>query len=213
MENKGMRIGLDFDNTIVCYDQAIKILAEEMFSLPRELPRTKIGLRNFLREAGREPEWTAFQGALYGPGMQYAQPFDGAIETMQQLAKMGHELMIISHRSRRPYAGPPYDLHSAAMGWIDARLRPSGLFIPNGSKYSDNATVNFLETLQAKVSRVAELTCHVFMDDLPDVLNEPGFPDGTVGVLFAPDGKTNHGLLHHCISAWSELPKLLTRLT
>jgi len=80
-----MRIGLDLDNTIVCYCQAIALLAEEMFELPGEVPRSKLGLRDHLRAAGREPEWTAFQGELYGPGMRYAQPFEGAIATMQQL--------------------------------------------------------------------------------------------------------------------------------
>ena len=80
-----IKLGLDFDNTIVCYDAAIEVLAEEMFDLPPEVPRTKLGLRNYLRAEGREPEWTVFQGELYGPGMRHAQPFEGAIETMLQL--------------------------------------------------------------------------------------------------------------------------------
>ena len=44
-----MRIGLDFDNTIVCYDQAIKQLADELLELPEDDPRTKLGLRDHLR--------------------------------------------------------------------------------------------------------------------------------------------------------------------
>jgi hypothetical protein len=213
MASKPIGIGLDFDNTIVCYDDAIKILAEEMLTLPRELPRTKLCLRNFLRDAGREPEWTEFQGALYGPGMQYAKPFDGAIDTMQALAQQGHQLTIVSHRSRRPYAGPAYDLHSTAMGWVEVHLRSAGLFTCDGSDGLKDSGVNFLETVQAKVSRVAELTCKVFVDDLPDVLNDPGFPDCTIGVLFAPGGQKDDGLSHHRISAWSELPALLAGLT
>ena len=47
-----MLIGLDFDNTIVCYNEAIALLAEELFELLAEVPRTKLGLRNYLRGAG-----------------------------------------------------------------------------------------------------------------------------------------------------------------
>jgi phosphoglycolate phosphatase-like HAD superfamily hydrolase len=123
-----MRIGLDFDNTIVCYDNAIARLADELFHLPEEVPRTKLGLRDHLRSEGRESEWTAFQGELYGPGMRYAQPFEGAITTMQELTADGHNLTIVSHRSRFPYAGRRYDLHQAAQEWIATRLEIAVMF-------------------------------------------------------------------------------------
>ena len=123
-----MRIGLDFDNTIVCYDNAIKLLSEQLFELPDDVSRTKIGLRDYLRREGRESEWTAFQGQLYGPGMIYAEPFADAISTMHQLEDQGHELFIVSHRSKWPYAGRRYDLHGAAQNWISEHLRSSGLF-------------------------------------------------------------------------------------
>lgn len=100
-----MLIGLDLDNTIVCYDRAIRLLADKLHQLPSSVPRTKLGLRDFLRTLGREEDWTAFQGELYGPGMKYAQPFNGAISAMQMLKSQGHDLAIVSHRSRRPYAG------------------------------------------------------------------------------------------------------------
>jgi len=74
-----MRIGLDFDNTIVCYDQAIEVLADQIFELPVDVPRTKLGLRDHLHSEDREPDWTSFQGVLYGPGMRHAKPFIGAI--------------------------------------------------------------------------------------------------------------------------------------
>jgi len=198
-----MRIGLDFDNTIVCYDRAIAQLAEELFELPEEVPRTKRGLRDYLRAKGREPEWTAFQGELYGPGMRYAQPFEGAITTIKQLEAEGHELVIISHRSRRPYAGPPHDLHAAARGWIVERLQSNGLF--NG----DGSVANFLETREEKVACISELGCLAFLDDLPEVLKAPGFPEQTLRILFDPSG-AREALPECClITAWSELIEVL----
>ena len=203
-----MLIGLDFDNTIVCYDQAIALLAEELFELPADVPRTKLGLRNYLRDAARGPEWTAFQGELYGPGMRYAKPFDGAIATMQQLLAEGRDLVIISHRSLRPYAGEPHDLHAAARGWVADRLQSIGLF----GEESDNSKVHFLETRDQKVEMITHLGCQAFLDDLPEVLNAPGFPAAAAGILFDPSGGSATPECHHRISAWPELGEMLATL-
>jgi hypothetical protein len=201
-----IKLGLDFDNTIVCYDTAIALLAERLLELPAEVPRTKLGLRDFLRGSDREHEWTAFQGELYGPGMRYAQPFRGAIETMRQLVAAGHKLVIVSHRSRRPYAGEPHDLHAAARFWVAEWLQSAGLFA------EDKGSVNFLETRQEKVARIAELGCQAFLDDLPDVLGAPGFPDDTTGILFDPSASSPATEGKRCISAWPELRAVLNEL-
>lgn len=199
-----MRIGLDFDNTIVCYDQAIALLAEELFKLPPDVPRTKLGLRDYLRVAGREPEWTAFQGELYGPGMRYAQPFEGAIATMQLLVAEGHELFIISHRSRRPYAGLPHDLHAAARVWVAYHLQSAGLFGGLGNE----ACVLFLETRDQKVEMISHRCCEAFLDDLPEVLSAPDFPAAAKAILFDPGAaatavdQSNTAV----ITAWAQLP-------
>ena len=198
-----IKLGLDFDNTIVCYDAAIPVLAEELFDLPVEVPRTKLGLRDYLRETNRESEWTAFQGELYGPGMQHAVPFEGAIEIMLQLVQAGHELVIVSHRSRRPYAGVPHDLHYAARSWVAERLQTAGLFAET------DGSVNFLETRKEKVALIAELGCQAFLDDLPEVLGAPDFPTSVMGILFDPTGNipAEEGL--HRISSWPELRVVL----
>ena len=192
-----MRIGLDFDNTIVCYDKAIALLAEELFDLPEDVTRTKLGLRDYLREADRESEWTAFQGQLYGPGMRYAEPFEGAVATMQKLREAGHELVIVSHRSRWPYAGPRYDLHKAARLWIQGRLQTSGLFT------DDKAY--FLETKEKKLSMISELDCQVFLDDLPEVIGSSQFPTSTIGILFKPNSKETEILSKSTINRWRDL--------
>lgn len=204
-----MRIGLDFDNTIVCYDQAIALLAEELFELPEEVPRTKLGLRDHLRAVGREPEWTAFQGELYGPGMRHAQPFEGAIATMQQLVAAGHELVIISHRSRHPYAGPRHDLHAAARTWVADWLHTVGLF----DEQSNQACVYFMETRDQKLAMINKLGCDVFLDDLYEVLTAPSFPVNTRGIQFLPavTGSSENGEVEDVIENWAQLPSRLRR--
>lgn len=197
-----MRIGLDFDNTIACYDAAIATLSEQIFVLPNSVPRTKLGVRDHLRAQNREAEWTAFQGELYGPGMRYAKAYEGAIETMLQLSTLGHEMFIVSHRSKRPYAGPPYDLHASARDWLKKVVQSHGLF--------SNDQIFFMESRDEKVRMIKDLDCEVFLDDLPEVLGSDEFPIMTRGILFSPDGLIEKTPTQFTtISQWKNLPTLL----
>lgn len=206
-----MLLGFDFDNTIVCYDKAFAFLAQEIIRLPSEVPLTKNGLRDFLRAEGREQDWTAFQGELYGPGLRHALPFEGAIVTMQQLIAAGHELVIISHRSRKPYAGQPYDLHLAALNWVAAHLQNIGLFCDRG----DHSSVHFLETRDQKLAKVCELNCYAFLDDLPEVLTATNFPLDTYAILFNPSQQhqISKQFNNTTISAWCQLQPLIDALS
>jgi hypothetical protein len=199
-----MIIGLDFDNTIVCYDQAIARLADELLSLPEAVPRTKLGVRDHLRGDGREDEWTAFQGALYGPGMQHAQPFAGCLDTLKGLTAKGHTFCIVSHRSARPYAGPAYDLHDYARQWVARHLLEAGLIRADA--------VFFHETREEKVAQIARLDCALFLDDLPEVFAEPGFSHATQPILFDPDERAKPDGHYWVTHDWRNLPSLVDRL-
>lgn len=205
-QQTNIKLGLDFDNTIVCYDDAITVLANKILDLPPEVSRTKLGLRDYLRKNNRESEWTAFQGELYGPGMKHARAFEGAIEAMLELSNKGYELVIVSHRSRRPYAGKPHDLHSAALSWIAEHLQSKGLFV------DENASVNFLETFQEKLERIGKLGCQIFLDDLPQVLEASGFPVIAKGILFDPSGTESLSDAQYRISSWTELNEIVVNL-
>jgi len=196
-------IGLDFDNTIVCYDKAIARLAAELFDLPPDLPRTKLALRDFLRQTNRELDWTAFQGTLYGPGMAYTEPFKEALETIQALKDMGHSLCIVSHRSRQPYSGPLYDLHAAARTWVEERLANSGLI--------ENRLAYFHESREQKIVAIRNLGCEAFLDDLPEVLDDKHFPTDCQGVLFDPL-ESYPKSKHKRVARWGEFPALLRKL-
>jgi hypothetical protein len=175
-----MRIGLDLDNTLACYDATFAALAACEPDLPAGLQHTKLGLRDHLRRTGREPRWTELQGDAYGPGMRLARPFPGALEFIGNARAAGHCVIIISQRSPRPFAGKPHDLHASARQWIAEHLRDA-----NGALF-DAAGV-FLECdRDAKIARIRACVCDVFVDDLPEVLEHPRFPTTTLRVLFAP---------------------------
>ena len=60
-------IGVDFDNTIVCYDGVFHRAAVERGLIPPELPVSKGQVRDHLRRLGQEHAWTELQGEVYVP--------------------------------------------------------------------------------------------------------------------------------------------------
>lgn len=197
-----MIIGLDLDNTIVCYDAAIERLASDMESLPPEVPKTKLGVRDYLRAQGREAEWTEFQGKLYGPGMVHAEPFPAALASIAAFQNAGHSTVIISHRTRHPYLGPQYDLHESARQWIGNKLLISGklLFAPQ--------EIHLNESRDEKIALVDSLGCDVFLDDLKEVLTDEAFPPDTKKLWFSPNSDdesvdTSDGIV--LIKHWTDL--------
>ena len=192
-----MRVGVDFDNTIVCYDEAIAVLAEKMFDLPTEVSRTKLGIRDYLRCTGQEEAWTRFQGELYGPGMAYASPFPEVVSTLRDLEQAGHQFVVISHRTRFPYLGERYDLHQFANDWLQAHL----------SRVL--SSVAFHETKSDKISDIGRVGCDFFLDDLPEILSDSQFPQSTRGILFSPTGE--RGVWPGAsIASWVELKSVVS---
>jgi hypothetical protein len=189
-----MRIGFDFDNTIVCYDQAIKILTDKL-NLPEELTRNKLSIREYLRNQNRENDWTKFQGTLYGPGMAYAMPHAFFIEVANYLKLHHHELFIISHRTKYAYAGEKHDLHHFAREWLELKI--------NSNQLINTKNILFLETLENKIMKIKENKIDLFIDDLPEVINHKNFPTKTKSILFDPDN--NKLKIVNRITNWKQL--------
>ena len=176
-----MIIGVDFDNTIVCYDALFHRVAVERGLVPASIAATKNSVRDFLRAAGREPEWTALQGHVYGPRMAEADPFPGVRDFFRACREQGIAVCIVSHKTRHPFIGEPYDLHAAAQDW----LKRQGFLSPDGAGLRPEQ-IFFELTKLAKLARIATCECTHFIDDLPEILNDPTFPANTARLLFAP---------------------------
>lgn len=195
-----MIIGLDFDNTIVCYDKAIAILADQMLSLPAGVPRTKNSIRDYFRRLNKEDTWTRFQGELYGPGMDFAEAYPGFFLAAEELRSIGFKILVISHRTRFPYLGQKYDLHLSAKAWLQRNLH----------SLIGDADVIFNEQRVEKINCIKHHGCDVFVDDLSEILLDAKFPSATRGILFSPnfDSCNWHG---EKISEWLQLPRLLKK--
>ena len=195
-------IGLDFDNTIVCYDGVFQKVAIVNNLVPAKFATSKNQIRDYLRKIDQEDRWTELQGYIYGMCMMEAKPFPGVSDFFQYLKKSRYEVYIISHRTRYPFLGPKYDLHQAAKDWLaHQRLKDYQPSILSPDRI-------FFELTKAdKVKRIFELGCTHYVDDLPEILEM--LPDNVIKILFSPDHKPQIPNDWRMIQSWFELPFLL----
>lgn len=194
-----MRLGLDFDNTIVGYDALFHKVAVEQGAVPPETPPTKLAVRDHLRRTGREEIWTEMQGYVYGARMDEAAAYPGVIDFLRWSRDEGITVCIISHKTLHPFLGPKYDLHAAARRWVEARLvDAAGPLVPP-------ERVFFELTKESKLARIASEGCTAFIDDLPEILLAPSFPRSARPILFDVDRShpDTAGLERMC--SWAEI--------
>ena len=152
------------------------------------------------------PDHSTFQDRDFRFLQDRAALFDGALEALTQLAGSGWEIVIVSHKTKTPFLGPPYDLHAAAHGFLHA----SELLKPRGPV----SKAWFETTKEEKIQRIALERCDAFLDDLPEILLMPEFPTPTRKLLFAPnqEAKTLCSATSPAIAqvhSWTELPAVL----
>ena len=192
-----MRIGLDFDNTLVRYDDLFHQAARETGLIPDSVPNQKTAIRDWLREAGREDAWTRLQGEIYGLRIAQAPTFEGVLEFVHACKESDCRTIIVSHKTRHPVLGPSFDLHQAARTWLESR----GFFDAG----VDPADVYFESTQAEKIDRITSLTLSLFVDDLPEFLLEPSFPSGPKRILFDPSMRHPENSAYCRISNWKDI--------
>ena len=197
-----VRIGLDFDNTIVGYDRLFYKVALEQGVIPANTPVNKVAVRDYLRSIDKEAIWTEMQGYVYGARMKEAEAYPGLLVGLAAFLEDGHDLFIVSHKTKHPFIGEKYDLHAAASGWIAENLqRPGHVLVSDDHVF-------FELTKAEKIARIAALKCNLFIDDLPEILMADAFPITTLRLLFDPEN--HHGLSVpqsiKRVRGWEEIP-------
>jgi len=199
-----MLIGLDFDNTIVCYDHLFHRVAVERDLIPATTPATKHAVRECLRTSGQDGEWTELQGIVYGPRITDAVLFPGVKEFLAQCREAGVQVTIISHKTRYPYRGERHDLHAAAHTFLEAH----GFFTSDTGLSPESVYLEL--TLPDKLAKIGLLGCAAFVDDLPELLAEPAFPAGVRKVLFDAVGAHPTTPEYIRVTSWNECYTMLT---
>ena len=201
MSFAGFRIGIDFDNTIVGYDDVMCRLASER-GLIGGSERTKRAVRDRIRQRpGGEIEWQKVQALAYGPRMAEAVLLEGADEFIRRCRRAGMAVFIVSHKTPfADYDETGTDLRAAAMAWMTAQrfFEADGLNLSCGDVY-------FESTRAGKIARIEQIGCSHFIDDLVEVFLEPSFPRGVEKLLLAPDAATVPDAGAAVMSSWRAL--------
>ncbi|MBF0561766.1 MAG: hypothetical protein HQL37_07025 [Alphaproteobacteria bacterium] len=181
-----MLIGIDFDNTISCYDHAFSYAARDMGLVVGCGELTKEEVRTRVRSGPHgETGWQRLQGRVYGHYLEHASVFEGFADFVGSARARGHRLRIISHKTRFGHFDPDrIDLTAAARDWMGRH----GFFDAAGLAF-DPAEVSFHPSRDDKVAAIVATGCEAFIDDLPEVLLDPGFPSATRRFLFAAAGR------------------------
>lgn len=200
-----MVVGIDFDNTIVCYDRVFHEEALRQGLIPLEVPIAKNGIRDYLRASGREADWTRLQGHVYGACMSGAEAFPGVMDFFAHCGRKQIPTFIISHKTRHPYTGDSYDLHRSAAEWLTMK----GFFDPARIGLAPDR-VYWELTRREKLARIEATGCTHFIDDLPEVLAEPGFPPGVERILFDPNDLWPDERRFARLTSWNEITPWLS---
>jgi len=197
-------IGVDFDNTIVRYDDVFGRVALDLGLVPPEAATSKTAVRDHLRASGAEDRWTELQGIIYGPRMGDAALFPGVAEFFATCRAAGLPVAIVSHRTRFPYLGEKHDLHAAARDFL-ARHG----FHDEAAIGLPESRVFFEETKEGKLARIAAVGCTTFIDDLPELLTDPRFPAGVRRILFDPGRRHEPPAGVELAASWADVERLL----
>ena len=196
------KIGIDFDNTIISYDE----LFFERLSLTPFANATIQPHKNSIREYLRSCEdgelaWQALQLEVYGRHIDLAPVSKGFSNFLTNCIDQDIEIFVVSHKTR--FAAQDHiqecDLIERAKSWLVAH----SLVSDYGPIKSQN--VFFEPTRSEKICRIREIGCEIFVDDLMEVFLDPIFPDNVKPILFDPHDKSSNvnGLTR--VRSWHEL--------
>ena len=202
-------VGIDFDNTIAIYDEVFHRYAVMSFGMPKSIPCDKPSIRNyFWTHAGGRDDWIELQGIVYGSKISEASLAPGLGAFLRGCLNHDVKIFIISHKTEYPALGPAVHLHKSAWKWLeDHKFFDQAIF---GLTKDD---VFFEVRREKKLNRIARKDCDIFIDDLPEVFNEPAFPEGVLKVMYDPADRHSHSPGIKKCTCWKEIADVVYRIS
>ena len=112
------KLGIDFDNTLVNYDQLFYEIALDLNLINPSVLPTKKAVRDSIVKEGLENSFTRLQAEIYGKHITRSLPDDLLISSLKRVKSAGIDICIVSHKTMFPYLGPKYNLHDSALNWL-----------------------------------------------------------------------------------------------
>jgi len=195
-------IGVDFDNTLVSYDEPIYRMALARGLIAPETTQSKRVVRDTLRRLPQgEQMWQEIQRVVYGAHIHHARVIEGVQAFFAHCRAHHVPVFIISHKTEFPNGDPNgVNLREAAKAWMACHqfFSSTGL----GLSPSD---VYFESSRQEKIARIRSLGCTHFIDDLEETFLEASFPHEVERILFAAHGPSMSPPTVTTVTTWKEI--------
>ena len=175
-------LGIDFDNTLVNYDNVLYQEALRLGLIPSDMERNKKNIRNKIRTLpDGEIKWQKLQAFVYGKGMKDSTLFDGVKSFFVTCQKSGVNISIISHKTEfASMDEEQINLREVAIDW----MKKNRFFDKEGLVLSIDR-VYFESTREGKIKRIKQVGCTHFIDDLEETFLEDSFPANVERILYA----------------------------
>lgn len=197
---KKLTIGIDFDNTIIIYDDLFHKCALEMGYIDKGFPKIKKNIRDKIRSLSNgEEKWIVLQSIVYGTRILEAGIADGFLDFFYGMKANGADIYIISHKTQFPAMGEKVDLRNAARGWMEDR----DFFSDYGLGVNICNDVFFESTRREKLDRIGSQNCDIFIDDLEEVLLDSSFPKGVHKIHYSKVTSNNSDMI--TCSHWHDI--------
>ena len=184
-----MRIGIDFDNTIVSYEQVFYEIAQKdnininSYSLSGGYKtQVKIALA---KKVNGDIQWQRIQGYVYGLGMSSAQIMFGFFNFVLNCRLNNWDVYIVSHKSEYGHFDKSRtQLRRAALDWMN-----NNNFFYESEPLIPQNNIFFLDTQDLKIKKIIHLNLDFFIDDLLEVFQNPLFPEKINKFLLSKNSK------------------------
>src|SRR6202167_738417 len=197
----GLRIGIDFDNTVVAYDQVFCATAKLGGLISADFAGGKQAVRDCIRSLpDGELTWQRLQGQVYGKGISAATLIPGVDAFLRRCRAEGCSVSIVSHKTEYGHYDPErINLREAARKWMTANGVVEGEFgIPASNIFFEGCR-------SKKLARIVALSCTHFIDDLEEVLLDLAFTSNVALILFSECEQSNSGAPYVVCATWRDI--------
>ncbi len=195
-----IRLGIDFDNTIVDYDDLFRETAK---AFAHEF-RSKEELRYHVRTLpDGETTWQQIQAEVYGERVSEAKSVEGFDAFVRRCDALSVPIFVVSHKTNFAAQNSDVNLRKAALEWMESQG-----FFDDPEAGLARSRVFFEDSRKSKISRIQDLRCTHFIDDLREVFLEEKFPEGIVKILLSKHRQEElNGIL--TLGSWQEISGFL----
>jgi len=197
-----LRIGIDFDNTIVTYDEVFCLAAKRLGLINSGFFGSKQSVRDAIRLLpDGEMTWQRLQGHVYGKGIADAKLVTGVEAFLRRCRAEEVSVSVVSHKTEFGHFDPDrINLRTAALDWMARQ----GLLDGEHGVRLEN--IYFEGTRDEKINRIATLSLTHFIDDLEEVLTDPSFPPKVARILYAESAQIERDAFVRC-SSWRDIER------